>query len=249
MPRKEDDLYLCTWKESSKGKFRLWVKGEPKLRVEGTGDFDELAEELSEKIRDSGGALHAVLEFTPPAPVSESRFTEVPLIQITANEVLQIDNIARYFDVGPCTACRHLTGNRNRKPLELDKINPRFDAVFADHTPLVSEDFLSLLTDTELASFRIRPVITKKPSKKEYFEIVGKPKLPLVAVMGLETDHWQCKKCGHQQFFFYSQIKEFVPLNSVKRLKSPVFTTGHSGWIRPLHAREPMARNRRQARN
>lgn len=69
MPRKEDDLYLCTWKEISKGKFRLWVKGKPKLRVEGTGGFDELAEELSEKIRDSGGALHAVLEFRASAAI------------------------------------------------------------------------------------------------------------------------------------------------------------------------------------
>ena len=33
----EDDVYICKWKRIDAG-FRLWVKGKPKLSVEGDGD-------------------------------------------------------------------------------------------------------------------------------------------------------------------------------------------------------------------
>lgn len=247
----EDDVYICKWKRTADG-FRLWVKGKPKLGVEGDGDIYALSERLSEVIAESGGAPHAVVEFDKPFPKSafDSRYSTPAVVTVCGDDsfeaTLSLEHrrdralwYDQFFQQPSCPECKGITSERNDVPITIDDFRPSFDGGFitCGTTALYvySDAFLDLLTPEEKSGLQLRPVTLSKKSKKQYFELVGPQGIPYTAVSTLDHSGWRCDFCGFSTFGYLSRksaIRRFVRKSKLPNPLPSVFTVGTLPRIR-----------------
>jgi hypothetical protein len=60
-----------------------------------------------------------------------------------------------------------------------------------------SERFLALLRPGERKRLEFRPIQRAGRSRKQFFELIGKPAVPYVFVKGFKAAGWECGSCGH----------------------------------------------------
>src|SRR5262245_32240283 len=84
-------VYICSWKRSDAG-FTLWVKGPPGVRASAP-TVAEAERRLMEAIQNAGGAMHAVMEFDSPLPMSalEEKYCSPELYLICGDDRFETD--------------------------------------------------------------------------------------------------------------------------------------------------------------
>lgn len=241
----EDHVYTCKWKRIESG-FRLWVKGEPRLSIEGDDDIHVLSELLSAKIAESGGAFHAVLEFDKPFPKSafDARYCTPELLTVCGDDRFEANLTLeerqnqhlwsdQFFEQPSCSRCRANESHRNDVPFQIDHLNSAFDGGFISvgrtSIYVFSSEFIEQLTEEERASLHFRPIALPKKSKKSYFELAGPAGVPFVRVSTLEHTGASCKYCGFTTYGYWSPksaIRRFVAASSLPGPIPSLFTVG-----------------------
>jgi hypothetical protein len=253
----EHGVYLCTWMQSSAG-IALWVKSRPWVRATAP-TYDEAEEQLIEAIQAAGGAYQAVLEFDPPLPNSTSdikyccpaiywfgaddRFeTNAPKRQWGEN-AQELDERLRwndeFYEKPLCRKCKFTSGRRTDKLLTLSYASSKYDGAFGhlgvDIGPthqIVSEEFLALLTAEEKSSLRVQPTFRK--GRRKFYELIGPPGPPLIAVAGLTITGWRCVLCHHRTWGYWIDglaIDSFIARSDLPVPLPGVFTVGESPEI------------------
>lgn len=247
----EERVYICGW-EASQKTFRVWLKEKPFSKAEAT-TAEAALESLIEAIQNDGGAVTPVFEFSPPLPRSEQelQFLNPELLTVTGDarfeteqpsagmfasrEVRELsDNWAAQFFTGEfCRTCTIPGGGRNEKPLKLTYVRSSYDGGFVclglAIQQIYSEDFLALLTGTELAKLQFRPVVRAGRASKRYFELIGPTGIPFVGAAGVELGGWRCPKCGQSVFNYFVKglsCRHFVAHADLPTPLPELFTTG-----------------------
>jgi hypothetical protein len=238
----EDDVYICKWKRIEAG-FRLWVKGKPKLSVEGDGDVISLSEQLSERIAESGGAQHAVLEFDKPLPKAafDVRYSAPEIVSVCGDERFEIDCpdphdsawFDQFFARPHCRECETQASPRNRQSLPVEYLPPLFDGGFIAFCNVslrvFSEDFLQHLTSAERDRLDLIPIQFSKDCKKSYYELIGPAGPPFRPISTLPISGWRCDACGYKTFGYWSPQSNIHQFIARDRLPDPIpdiFTVG-----------------------
>jgi hypothetical protein len=250
----EHAVYLCAWQRSSSG-FALWVKSRPTVRGEGPS-YEEAEERLIDAIQAAGGAMHVVLEFDPPLPRSEreSKYSQPELYVIDGDDRSETEDIIKpvsfetakereerfqerdsFFQAPSCRQCAFASSPRSEKPLPLRYAPPRYDGAFgsigAEGTTtlhLVSAEFLELLTQEERNRLTLRLTLRKGRARK-FYELLGPPGPPFVAVAGLPISGWRCEACGHRTWGYWVEalkLCEFVARDDLPCPLPSLFTIG-----------------------
>ena len=243
----EEDVYNCKWKKSGDG-YRLWLKGKPNVAVEGSDNIDVLSEQLSQRITESGGAQHAVLEFDKPFPKSafDQKYRSPELVTVCGgNNSFESTLTAeqrhsrwlwydQYFDQPSCTRCHAVTTPRNERPIAVDHFNASSDGGFVTVRPtalyVFSDDFLNQLTSEERSGLELQPVTLRKRSRKEFYEVVGPSQIPFVSLHSVTPTGWQCGQCNCSVFGHMlspqTSIDSFVAASDLPTDLPGVFVVG-----------------------
>lgn len=214
-------VIACKWRRSPDG-WKLWVKG--RNNVSGSGATYEAAQEaLIDGIMEAAPDLDAVLpivpEFDPPLPATA--FAEPYLVPelylIGGDEIFELnrpsqaqvesaESRAAYllFTEGICPSCGHGRGERTAVAMRVDNAPRRVDAGwiraagFRDFIRLFSDRFLELLTSPERERLAFRSITMPPGSRRQFYELCGRPDIELVGVRGLDADGLECPECGHR---------------------------------------------------
>ena len=249
----EDGVYLCTWSQSDQG-FDMWLKSNPNVRSSGT-TYDKATEALVEAIQDAGGAMHAVLEFDPPLtpPANIQQFLTPSIVQIWGDEIFEQAGPRRsgsfanakerdahlawddaHYEGGCCKRCRNPLGKRTDKTLELSYVRSDYGGGFVPikggKSYVFSEQFLSLLTDSERASLELRKVIRSKRSRIAYYELIGPSGPPFVGLKSIPPHSgWVCDDCGYRCFGNLREgfdLRDFIAAEDLPNPLPSIFTIG-----------------------
>jgi hypothetical protein len=213
----EGQVYLCSWKRA-KGRFRVWLKSNRRVAAEGA-DFQAAREALWGEIVKAFDDGEAVLEFQPPPPTEPAvrRFLDPPLVSVIGNMWAKLANPDEVYTEGLCPQCREPRGRRTEARVLLEDLDSGYEGGFTKPARIVffSDKFLALLDDDERRRFEWRPVRRADKGRKPFFEMIGAPEVPLVAVKGLDFRRpWVCDTCGQRSALRYFhpdvEIQEFV---------------------------------------
>ena len=249
----EQGVYICSWSRSSEG-FAVWVKSRPKIRAS-SPTHDEAAELLCYAIQDAGGAMHPVLEFDPPRPVSDTakKYSKPELYLIGGDERFLTDSprerpfeceqqkedrlrwLDEFYEKPVCRRCGQTTGKRSGKPVTLTYAPSKADGAFGSigwdgsnpNHEIVSEEFLSLLTEAEHRRLEFRQVIRK--GRRKFYELIGPEGLACVAVAGVKTSGWRCAQCGYRLWNYVAshvEIGSYIARSDLPARSRGVFTVG-----------------------
>ncbi|MFO0966186.1 MAG: hypothetical protein U0793_11465 [Gemmataceae bacterium] len=203
--------------------------------------------------------MHPVLEYDPPLPKSpfEMKYSSPGLYFVTGDARFQTDvpwtrgpfeppeeteerfrTIDAYFQEPICRKCGNATSPRSKKKWNLPYGEGRYDGVFGGGAgawcELISTRFLHLLTNEERARLELQPVEGKRNAKK-FFEIVGPPGPPFIAVAGLDTKGWRCTACSYRTPFGYTfddtGLSQFVARGDLPSPLPDIFTVGQPPTI------------------
>jgi hypothetical protein len=97
---------------------------------------------------------------------------------------------------------------------------------------LFSGEFLKQLSIEERARLEFREI--QKPGRRPFFEIIGPPGVPTVAVAGLQHSGWFCLGCGRQTFAYIltgMPIHSFVSRTTLPTPLPTVFTVTDGGSL------------------
>lgn len=203
----EGSTYSARWKKQGE-KFLVYLDKDKTVRGLDI-DFDTACEELCLGICDRYADGEAVLNFLrePPQPTGVSKYANPALVSLSWNETAEGEKWQEgLFEGGYCEACRGGIGKRSSKSIIVESL-PRgnigdFNQVMFSPL-LLSEDFLSLFSESEIESFGLIEVITTKKRKKKFYEVNGEAVLKQVGVKGGKYNSlvsWQCPSCGHKSF-------------------------------------------------
>jgi len=218
-------VIACRWRKSPGG-WQLWVKG--RENVGGSGATYEAAQEaLIDAIMRAAPDLDAVLpivpEFDPPLPATAfaEPYLAPELYLIRGDEIFELnrpsqaevesaESRAAYpqtlFTEGICPSCGHGRGERTAVAMRVDNAPRRVDAGwiraagFRDFIRLFSGRFLELLTSQERERLTFRPITMPPGSRRQFYELRGRPNVERVGVRGLDADGLECPECGHRSF-------------------------------------------------
>jgi hypothetical protein len=247
----EDAVYICSWSRTSAG-FTLWVKSRPDVQAS-AASYAEAEQRLIEAIQNSGGAMHAVLEFDPPLPKStlEEKYSSPEIYLIGGDERFETDTprwkwseskqevedrhrwLNSFYNEPVCRKCKFTHSRRSNIPITLTytgKYDGAFGSFGSDGGPnhqIVSEEFIELLGEEEKRCLEFQPTIRK--GRKKFFELVGPEGPPLVAVAGLMISGWRCAQCEYRTWGYWVKgmsINDFVAKSDLSTGKSSVFTVG-----------------------
>ena len=203
----EGNTYQARWKKQG-DKFLVYLDDDK--TVKGLDiDFETACEELCLEICDRYADGEALLNLLrePPQPSGVSKYANPALVTLSWNESAEGQKWQEgLFEGVYCEACKGGVGKRTSKNLTAETF-PKgnigdFNQVMFSPL-LLSEDFLSLFTDSERDSFGLIEVISTKKRKKRFFEINGLAALKQVGVKGGKYNllaSWECQSCGHKSF-------------------------------------------------
>jgi len=208
------DVYYCTWKKTEDGEFVGWEKRRPSLRAE-SESANELMSSLGEVIGEYYNDHEAAIHFDPPLR-SDKDHDELfvdQLVSIGWNASFWFRPSANdAFEGGRCPSCGGGLGPRSSSPLIVDSFGAGSDGAFSYQSQelpsrnmpgsltVVSDRFLSRLTDYERSTFEARPVTWLENRTHRFFEVIPKSLLPAVAIRGVDTAGWRCDRCPQRTF-------------------------------------------------
>lgn len=203
----EGNTYPARWKKRG-DKFLVYlvddktVKG---LDIDFETACEELCLEICDKYADGEAVLNLLRE--PPQPSGISKYANPALVTLSWNDDSEGKKWQEgLFERGYCDACKGGMGKRMSTNLKVETFPRRNIGSFNQimFSPLlISEDFLSLFTDSERGSFGLIEVISTKKTKKRFFEVNGLAALKQVGVKGGKYNSlasWECRSCGHKSF-------------------------------------------------
>ncbi len=207
----EGQVYLCGWKKS-RGKVGMWLIDRPELRVEGD-NFEATQEALWELALDQFGDGEGVFEFKPPLPPKQAakRFLSPHLVRVfgDSGDVVRVLGDGGNSVTGerndlfvgePCKVCHRSSPKRSERQLVIESVESGIHGgstiSLLGRLCYYSEDFVSLLTDSERAPFEWRPVQLKSRSRRRFLEPIPKCYVPDVPLRGLRFDNEACPECG-----------------------------------------------------
>lgn len=203
----EGRVYVTSWARTATGGYRVWVKRNKKLFAEGA-TFAEADSALSGVICIATGDGESVHQYVPPQPDIESagEIERAQLWLLGAEGRAEMASHEGLFAGGLCDHCLKPRGPRTDQPLALASIDSGYQAARA-HLPkktqggaslkVYSEEFVSLLTPAERASFEWRPVAPNKRRKRQFFEAIERAEpAPWVSVIGRDTYYARCPECS-----------------------------------------------------
>jgi hypothetical protein len=229
----EGQVYLCSWKRVQ-GRFRVWLQSNRRVAAEAK-TFQEASDALWERIIETFNDGEAVLEYQPPPPPEPAvrRFLDPPLVSVIGNMRARLANADELYTEGLCPQCREPRGRRTEAPALLEDLASGYEGGFSGPARIVffSDRFLALLSDAERGRFDWRPVRRADRGRKAFFEMIGVPEIPLVAVAGLDFRRpWVCDTCRQPCALRYFQpdfeICEFVCRSDLPRPLPGCFTIG-----------------------
>jgi hypothetical protein len=180
-------------------------------------------ERLLEAIQESGGAMHACLEFAPPLPKSalEEKYSLPEIYLIVGDECFETDAPRRrpfesdeeriervrwldaFYERPVCRRCLYSSARRTDKQITLKYAPVRYDGAFGSigrdggqNHQIVSEEFLALLSPREKRRLEFRPTI--RAGRRKFYELVGPEGPRPVAVVGVKHRGWRCSECDHR---------------------------------------------------
>ncbi len=203
----EGNTYLANWKKQG-DIFQVYLKDNKALKgidIDFETACDELCLNICEVLGDGEAVLSLLRE--PPQPSGVSKYARPALVTLSWNEAATGEKYQEnLFEGGYCSSCRSGIGKRTDRPLEVDsfpKGNIGDFHQFEFHPVLLSEAFLSLLTDKEKNNLGLQEVICTKKTRRKFQEVNGKPVLKQVGVKGgnySSLSSWQCEACGYKSF-------------------------------------------------
>lgn len=203
----EGNTYPARWKKQG-DKFLVYLDDDKTVKGSDI-DFETACEDLCLEICDRYADGEAVLSFLrePPQPSGVSKYANPALVTLSWNEAAEGEAWQDgLFEGGYCKACRGGIGERTSTSLTA-KTFPKgnigdFNQVM--YSPLLlSEDFLSLFSDSERESFGLIEVISTRKRKNRFFEVNGAAVLKQVGVKGgkyYSLSSWECQSCGYKSF-------------------------------------------------
>lgn len=215
-------VIACKWRRTPQG-WELWVKGRESVCGAGA-TYDAAQEALFDAIMQAAPDLDAILpivpEFDPPLPATNfaERYLLPELYLIGGNELFELSQpslatvesaesraayIPTLFTEGICPSCGHGRGQRTELAMRVDYAPQRVDAgwiraPFSTIIRVFSERFLGLLTPQEREHLTFRAIELPPGWRREFYELCGRPDVPLVGVHGLDADGLECPECGHR---------------------------------------------------
>jgi hypothetical protein len=249
----EHCVYLCSWTKTPRG-YSLWVKSRAKACAE-AASVEDAVELLMVAIDSIGGAMHAVLEFDPPLPlsVSDAKYVSPEIYLIGGDDRFEtsapkshpfesesetderLQWVDCYFQSPVCRECKYASSPLNDRPLTLTYAPSRYDGAFgcighdgSTTIQVFSEEFLRLLSPEEMRHLEFRPVNRKSRSRK-FFELLGPAGPPFVAVSGIKISGWRCPRCGHCTWGYWVDgmtITHFIAKSDLPTSLEGVFAVG-----------------------
>lgn len=214
---------VVAWETGADG-VNVWLRDHPTLRAKGSS-LHEAADALYEQLLQRGDG-EAILEFDPMPQVDmASRHVVAHYAGLAYNESIEIANDRRaLFSGGVCEVCGRGLGHRTAEPLELVR-KPRSDVFRAarrwpddiyPYRSCVSERFVGLLTESERAGLKLRPVVCANGASG-YFEICGDSIATAHGLTGATyatklDQSWRCSACGQAVFMLKDTV---FPANAV----------------------------------
>lgn len=215
-------VIACKWRQTPEG-WKLWVRGRENVCGSGA-TYEEAQEALIDAIMEAAPDLDAVLpivpEFDPPLPATAfaERYLVPELYLIRGDEIFELNRpsqatvesaesraayLPTLFTEGICPSCHQGRGERTDVAMRVDNAPQRADAgwiraPFHTHIRLFSDRFLELLTPRERKHLTFRPIEMPPASRRQFYELRGRPDVPLVGVRGLDADGLDCPECGHR---------------------------------------------------
>ena len=145
----------------------------------------------------------------------------------------RLANPDELYTEGLCRQCHHPRGLRTKATALLADLESGYEGGFTKPARILffSDTFLALLTTEERDRFEWRPVRREGRGRKPFFEMVGTPEVPLVAVKGLDFRRpWVCDSCGQRSALRYFhpdvEIMEFVCRSDLPRPLPGSFSIG-----------------------
>ena len=226
----EGNVYLCSWLKSRR-KYTIFLVGNEDIKAAGN-TFDEAEEKILENICLNFGDGEAIVEYVKPLPKTEfEKKHGIPgIVSVSGNDGFgTLLNAEDRPDQPICPLCE-------RKRFSPMPVAPKYDmlcssdgAVMGDLNPVFSDSFFSLFTKKELSEFKLRKIIGAKRPKKEFFEILGVPKIFYVGFRkfpGLLNK--KCKKCGIGCCTYLNENKlyKFIALEDLLKPIPKIFIVG-----------------------
>jgi hypothetical protein len=233
----EGQVYTCQWKKDVNG-FKLWLKGRPAISATDE-TFQGAEEKMWEMICLDSGDGEAVLSYTQPPPVDDFlRPYESPhIVSISGNDTVYTPrDVLGLFEHDYCPLCTRAWGARTSAELEVESLPSKSDGAVCISIPymgkMFSEVFLSLLTDDERKPFRMIRVMSKQPSRRVFFELIGTPITQFVGLSGLPgMSKYSCDSCGYvpQCHIFKNKVYSFVVGEDLPNPIPTIFSVGRGG--------------------
>jgi hypothetical protein len=233
----EGNVYVCTWKKSKK-QYVFALKNYPKIAASDES-FSCAEEKIWELICLELGDGEAVLEFEPSPPVESflKGYDSPAIVSVSGNDTVDTWRLTPgLFEKDYCPVCTRAWGERTNTDLEVESLPSKSDGACCMSIPalgrIFSENFLSLLTKSERSRLRFQSVKAKKPSKRQFFELVANPIVKFVGLSGLPGfNRSPCGNCGYQpqSHLFENKIYQFVVFEDLPKPIPTVFALGHRG--------------------
>lgn len=203
----EGNTYIVSWKKQG-DKYKVYLKENEDFNGIDI-DFETACDELCLNICEMLGDGEAVLSLTrePPQPQGVSQYARPALVTLSWNESARGEKYQEnLFEGGYCSACLSGIGKRTTNPLVVDlfpKGNIGDFHQFEFHPVLLSDAFLSLLTEKERNNLGLQEVVCTKKTRRKFKEVNGKPVFKQVGVKDgnyTSLSSWQCESCGYKMF-------------------------------------------------
>lgn len=197
----EGRTYVIEWTRSDDG-WTLRVRGERRLQTM-RGTFEKALDEIGSQIGARFGDGEPLFTYDPPLPTraSDDEYLRDGLALFDGTGYTQLRE--RYpfhlFAGGPCRHCAHPTGRRSELPVQLEgAIREHVTSCpFFYYSPLlVSEEFLSLLTDSERACCEWRRCERERRARRVMYEVLPRVFVRVASPTGFRMSGWCCLQCG-----------------------------------------------------
>lgn len=203
----EGNTYAARWKKQGE-KYLVFLDSDKTIKGADI-DFETACGELCLAICERYGDGEAVLNLLRelPQPSGVSKYASPALVTLGWNDEAVGEKWQEgLFEGGYCKGCRAGIGKRTTTSLKVDilpkgDIGSFYQLMFSPL--LLSERFVSLLSDSEKGKLGLQEVTCTKKKNRRYYEVNGLPTLKQVGVKGGKyhsLSSWQCKSCGYKSF-------------------------------------------------
>ncbi len=203
----EGNTYSASWRKQGNN-FLVYLKDEPTMKSSDMS-FDVACNDLCLEICKKYGDGEAILNFLKQAPIAEgvAKYSNPALVTLGWNDSAYGESFqGGLFEGGYCSACKGGVGLRTTTPLVI-KTFPTgnigdFNQIMFSPV-LLSEEFVSLLSEKEKAQLKLQKVLSSKKTNKMFYEVTGQPHLKQIGIKGASYNQlvsWQCQKCKCKSF-------------------------------------------------